>query len=65
MGYPGNLVNIINTGNVRNVGNFSDVGNFTNAVKFSNIGNIIQAILMSGRWHKKLNLTIEFLTQSS
>ena len=72
VGYSGNLDNIINTGNVGNVGNFSDVvnfnnagnlsnvGNFGNAGKFSNIGIIILAVLMSGRWHKKLNIIIEF-----
>ena len=53
LAHYGNLDNIINTGNVRNLGNFSDAGNFRNAGKFSNIGNRIQAILMSGRWHKK------------
>ena len=60
LAYYSNLDNIINTGNVRNLGNFSDAGNFRNAGKFSNIGNRIQAILMSGRWHKKLNLLIVF-----
>ena len=60
VGYSGNLDNIINTGNVGNVGNFSDVVNFNNAGNLSNVGNIILAVLMSGRWHKKLNIIIEF-----
>ena len=72
VGYSSNLDNIINTGNVGNVGNFRDivnfnntgnlsnVGNFGNACKFSNIGIIILAVLTSGRWHKKLNIIIEF-----